>query len=218
MKTKVGIKIMAVVFFVLLIMHVLACIWFFVTRIEEKWKLNMDFIWNPQSTMYEIYWPESVKRQYLLSLYTAFYLFGVGEVVPQTQLEGAISIFTLIIFAIINNTVLSIFAVYAEELGHKDSLLQAKIDLTNTAMSNLKLPKNLRTEVLKYIQNTHNTSERQFELELFMASISPRYRIICRTKIFEKIAEGNFVFSNFIEKEYTENFIRKNSDLNLTKT
>jgi len=83
-ETKVGLKIIAVIAAVVLIMHCLACIWFYVTRIEQIWRLNMDFIWNPLSIMFEIYFPESVWRQYLLSLYTAFYLFGVGEVVPQT--------------------------------------------------------------------------------------------------------------------------------------
>ena len=81
-ETKVGLKIVTVIMTVVLIMHVLACLWFYVARIEEIWRLNMDFIWNPRSLMMEIYFPESVFRQYLLSLYTAFYLFGVGEVCP----------------------------------------------------------------------------------------------------------------------------------------
>ena len=104
----------------------------------------MDFIWSANSLRFEIYFPGNWVRQYFLALYTSFYLFGVGEVVPQTSLETILAVFVLLIFAVVNNLVLGVFSIYAEELSHKAAILQKKIDLTNTAMSNLVLPKQLR--------------------------------------------------------------------------
>ena len=104
----------------------------------------MDFIWSVNSLRFEIYFPENWVRQYFLALYTSFYLFGVGEVVPQTTLETILAIAILLVFLVVNNLVLGLFSIYAEELSHKAAILQKKIDLTNTAMSNLALPKELR--------------------------------------------------------------------------
>jgi uncharacterized membrane protein len=83
-----------------------------------------------------------------------------GEVVPQTNVESTTAILLLVIFAVVNNTILTIFAQYAEELQHKAAELQKTIDLTNTAMANLGLTQDLRKDVLEYVQNTHNTKER----------------------------------------------------------
>lgn len=43
------------------------------------------------------------------------------------------------------------------EMGKDDVEFQQKIDLTNTAMANLKIDKILRNNVSDYIQNTHQT-------------------------------------------------------------
>jgi hypothetical protein len=66
-------------------------------------------------------------------------------------------------------------------------------------MSNLNLPKGLRHEVLIYIQNTHNTQERQTELSKFMSSISPSFQVKCRSKIFCDFGEQNFIFRELID-------------------
>ena len=42
-------------------------------------------------------------------------------------------------------------------MGKDDVEFQQKIDLTNTAMANLKIDKILRNNVSDYIQNTHQT-------------------------------------------------------------
>jgi hypothetical protein len=85
------------------------------------------------------------------ALYTSFYLFGVGEVVPQTVGETVMAILILIVLTIINNAIIGLFSMYSDELSAKANQLQATIDLTNTAMANLQLPHELRTEVLLFI-------------------------------------------------------------------
>jgi hypothetical protein len=86
----------------------------------------------------------------------------------------------LVIFAVVNNTILTIFAQYAEELQRKAADLQKTIDLTNTAMANLGLTQELRKDVLEYVQNTHNTKERQTELSFFLETVSPSYQLKAR--------------------------------------
>jgi hypothetical protein len=50
-------------------------------------------------------------------------MFGLGEVCPSTMAETICAIFVMIIAAIINNVLLSLFSVYAEELSRKATAL-----------------------------------------------------------------------------------------------
>ena len=71
------------VLYTLIFMHLLASLWYALVSTDEEWKLNMDFIWS-YSTKFQQFFPEQKMRQYLLSLYTSFYLFVIGEVCPST--------------------------------------------------------------------------------------------------------------------------------------
>jgi len=80
---KVFLRVIQLFFYMGLYIHVFACVWFVIVESTESWVLNMDFIWVGTAETYEVYFPESLTRQYLLTAYTSFYLFGVGEVVPR---------------------------------------------------------------------------------------------------------------------------------------
>jgi len=147
---KVGFKVLQLMFYMILYIHVFACLWFFLSKDAEEWVLNMDFIWVYTDDTYEVYY-SSIYRQYILCLYTSFYLFGVGEVVPRTDIEFIVSVFILLVSAIVNAIIIGNMAIHQEELSRKSVEFQQKIDLTNTAMSNLSLPKELRKEVHEYI-------------------------------------------------------------------
>jgi hypothetical protein len=78
---KTFLKMLMLVLYTLVFLHLLACLWYVITSGSEIWKLNMDFIWS-YSTKFQQFFPENVTRQYLLTLYTSFYMFGLGEVCP----------------------------------------------------------------------------------------------------------------------------------------
>jgi hypothetical protein len=44
-EVKAGFKVIYLVFLMLMYIHVMACIWYYVVTIEEKWIPNKDFIW-----------------------------------------------------------------------------------------------------------------------------------------------------------------------------
>lgn len=91
-------------------------------------------------------------------LYTGFYLFGVGEVVPRARSTEFVIAFILLTMAtIINAVVIGYMTSYVEEMNRKSVELNSKVNLTNTAMLNLDLPRNLKNEILKYIHQTHTT-------------------------------------------------------------
>ena len=79
-----------------------------------------------------------------MSLYTAFYLFGVSEVSPRTVWELIAAINILIISSCINGLIIGNMALFMSELSKKKSQFNSKMDIVNTAMNNLELNENIR--------------------------------------------------------------------------
>ena len=98
-------------------------------------------------------------------LYTGFYVFGVGEIVPRAGSFEFFSGFILCsICTIFNAVIIGYMASYTEELSKKSQELNTKLNQTNTAMLNLSLSPGLKTEILQYIYQTHTTEQLQKEL------------------------------------------------------
>ena len=98
-------------------------------------------------------------------LYTGFYVFGVGEIVPRAGAFEFFSGFILCsICTIFNAVIIGYMASYTEELSKKSQELNTKLNQTNTAMLNLNLSPGLKTEILSYIYQTHTTEQLQKEL------------------------------------------------------
>ena len=150
-----------------IVMHVLACIWFALVVGAERWVQNMDFMYNYQDQAYQGYFEgdENFWRKHCVMLYTAFYVFTVGEIVPRaTTEEFAFSFLLESICTIVNAVIIGYMTQYMTELSAKAALLSQKINLTNTAMINLSLSQELKTEISKYIYNTHTTRSLQEEM------------------------------------------------------
>ena len=122
------------------------CIWNFIVSKEELWIPNMDFIWFGTPQIFHYYYADT-KEKLLICLYIGFYLFGVGEVCPRTQLEIIIAVPILILSSIVNGLIIGNMALYISELNKKRSDFQNKMDTVNTAINNLNLSEKLKREV-----------------------------------------------------------------------
>lgn len=151
---KVYLKILMMTIILLVFIHVLSCIWFLVVSKQERWVQNMDFMYAADSQAYQgfhegddVFW-----RKYFVLLYTGFYIFGVGEIVPRVDASEFFSAFLLCSFCtIINALIIGYMTSYVEELNKKTAELSEKLNLTNTAMLNLNLSRGLKKEITQYI-------------------------------------------------------------------
>lgn len=184
---KVYFKIAFIAFILIFVIHVLSSIWFFIVNIEQRWVQNMDFMYVSQEKAYHGFFEgqESFTTKYLLFMYTGFYVFGVGEVVPRaSESEFMFAFILLSLCTILNAIIIGIMTSFIEELSSKSSKLANKINLTNTAMLNLNLRRDLKNKILKYIHQTHTTSQLQQELENFMKQISPDFKRRVTREVF----------------------------------
>jgi hypothetical protein len=169
----------------------MGCVWYMVVSEQEIWIPNMDFIYYGTPQIYDYYYNDWV-RSYITSLYLAFYLFGVGEVCPRTQLELITAICVLITSSILNGLIIGNMALYMNELNKKNAEFQRKLDTVNTAMKALNINKDLRREVTEFFQTTNATQVLQTELRDFMRKrISQTYRVLCSIYIFKDTVKTN---------------------------
>ena len=153
----------------------------------------MDFIWFGTPNIYDFYYAD-LQRSYFTSMYIGFYLFGVGEVCPRTQLEIIIAIPILIISSIANGLIIGNMAMYLQELNKKNADFQKNMDTVNTAMNALGLEIDLRRSISEYFITTDSTSTLQQELDDFMRKrISQTYRTLCSMKIFDETIHTNYI-------------------------
>ena len=147
-------------FELLVVMHVLGTIWFQLVVSAQRWVQNMDFMYNYDDQAYQGYFEgdENFIRKHLVMLYTAFYIFTVGEIVPRaTTEEFAYSFLLESVCTIVNAIIIGYMTAYMDELNKKSAEFSAKINLTNTAMINLGLTPELKIDINKYIYKSHTT-------------------------------------------------------------
>ena len=156
----------------------------------------MDFMYVFMDDAYQGFYEgdDSFLHKYLLLLYTGFYIFGVGEIVPR---EGTLEFFAAFLLCslctIFNALIIGYMTTYMEDLNSKSAELADKLNLTNTAMLNLKLSTGLKKEITSYIYQTHTTQQLQKELTNFMLQISPVYKRKVTKESFRDLVVRNSV-------------------------
>ena len=135
-------------------------------------------------------------------LYTAFYVFTVGEIVPRASAaEFGFSFLLESICTIVNAIIIGYMTQYMGELAEPSQRLSDKINVTNTAMINLKLSRPLKMDISKFIYNTHTTKTLQDELDGFLKNLKPGFRDKVTKTSFSGVIEMNFVTKAAIADE-----------------
>jgi hypothetical protein len=81
-------------------------------------------------------------------------MLGGNEMAPRTDLEIAVVISISLAGSIINANIFGEMAVLVEMIQRKSNRVQNKIDATNTAMQNIKLPVENQKEIRMFLQMT----------------------------------------------------------------
>ena len=202
----------------MVVMHVLATIWFALVIQAERWVQNMDFMYVQQEDAYQGFFEgdENFVRKHLVMMYTAFYVFTVGEIVPRaTTDEFAVSFLLESICTIVNAVIIGYMTAYMEELNRKSAELSAKINLTNTAMINLGLTRPLKAEISKYIYNTHTTLNLQNEMNGFLDQLKKSLKEKVTKTSFVGLVQTNYVMRGLLKQRTDQIFALS---LNLMKT
>ncbi|PCI27195.1 hypothetical protein COB52_05175 [Candidatus Kaiserbacteria bacterium] len=103
---KAALKVLQLIFFLVLYIHIQACLFFYVVLIDEEWIPPVDFI-NLGSDFFIV----GIDRQYWLSMYTSVMMFGLNEITPRTTVEMAVFSFIMLFSAMVNANIFGTMAV-----------------------------------------------------------------------------------------------------------
>ena len=103
----------------------------------------LDFIYVAHTPYYRFYDLEEVNEfyQYIVVLYMAVLALGGNEMGPRTTLEIAFIFIVLISLILYNAVIFGEMTVLVSEVSKKESQFQQQVDVANTAMKNMDLPK-----------------------------------------------------------------------------
>ena len=87
-------------------------------------------------------------------LYMAVLALGGNEMGPRTTSEIVIIFFLLLFLILYNATIFGEMTVLVAETTQKESAFQTQVDVANTAMKNMDLPKEAKQDVRDYLITT----------------------------------------------------------------
>lgn len=153
---KAMVKIFKLILVMFLTLHIIGCILFLVVTLDKEWVPPLDFIYVQRVGYYRFYDLEAVTEwyQYMVVLYMAVLALGGNEMGPRTNLE-IIYVFVVLIGLVLYNAVIfGEMTVLVSEVSKKESGFQQQVDVANTAMKNMDLPKDAQDEVRLYLITT----------------------------------------------------------------
>lgn len=206
-EVKLSLKLMKLIFFLLMYLHCLSCLFYFIVDTNHRWMPPLDYVWIG-TTFFE----ESFSFKYFSSLYHAVLLHTCNDIGPRSILQTAFSSVIIIMGGLINANIFGEFAVILSTLNRNAALFQAKLDIANAAMKNLSLPEKLQVQVTGFLTYSKSLLESQAELEAFLQMISPSLRQKVLKHIFADILYANPVFCT---NNYLIEFVIQNLNTNI---
>jgi hypothetical protein len=186
---KMSLKLIKLIFFLVMYLHCLGCLWYLLVQQTEKWIPPLDYVYS-ETDVYD----QSINYQYWMSLYHAVLMLTGNDIGPRGSLEvGFVAVFVTM-GAIINANIFGELDVLVSAMNRKATIFQQKLDIANTAMENMSLPEKIQLRVLGYLAYTQTLLESQSELQTFLRMISPSLRESVVKHIFNDLLEDTEAF------------------------
>ena len=168
---KLMMKLSQIIFMLIMFIHCQACAWFYIVALTKDWTAPLDGI-DPNNDLYN----DTTVRKYLISVYYSILLLTCNDITPKGQWKIFFCASAVTLGAIINSIIFGNMALIIQNLNQKNSEFQESIDLANTAMKNMDMPKELQQDVVAYLQYTQQSQNGQQEFEYFYGCLSPSLR------------------------------------------
>ena len=186
---KMSLKLIKLIFFLVMYLHCLGCLWYFIVKQEKAWIPPLDYVFITT----DIY-NESSFYKYVSSLYHAVLMLGGNDVGPRDAFQTTFVTFMLIMAAIINANIFGNMAVLIQSLNRKATTFQEKMEYASETMKNLRIPELIQDDVKTYLTYTQTTSDHQKDLDMFLNMLSPSLRQQVSVHIFLASMKRNTVF------------------------
>ena len=130
-----------------------------------------------------------------MSLYHAILIETSNDIAPRFEtIQVAFWAIIILIGAIVNAYIFGSIVVLVAVMNEKSAQFVHKLDTCNTAMKNLKIPKDIQNDVVGYLTYTQALLDSQQELETFLGLVSPSIKEKIIKHIFFQVLKDSEVF------------------------
>ena len=165
---KIYLKLAKMFFFLSIYFHILGWLWFYMVNVQKKWIPPLDTIY-PTTTFYQ----QDLWYQYWMSVYHAILIETSNDIAPRTEtIQVVFWTLMILIGAVVNAYIFGMIIFLVATMNSKSNAFIQKLDTWNNAMRNLKIPKEIQTDVIGYLIYTEGLLDSQNELETFLSLIS----------------------------------------------
>ncbi|CAI2365644.1 unnamed protein product [Moneuplotes crassus] len=144
-KLKFSLKFGQLIFFILMIMHWINCLWYFVTESNKTWFPPKDLDYRVTSA----YTTDSLSAYNMFYYYACIILVG-SEILPTDNTELLVSTLLLFLGTIFIGMIIGEFASLLSALTKKDREKSEEVDIISTIMLNLRLPEKIQDRIFDY--------------------------------------------------------------------
>lgn len=193
---KIGFRIFQLLFFLLLLVHWIGCIWYMLVSDKDSWVPPKDLD-SGETNFYEI----SNIRQYTVVFYYAILLIVGNESAPKTMEQTIFSSLVVIMGAIVTAFIFGNMAALMATINKKDSHFQEQLDFVSTTMRSIKLPEEIQNQVIEYLMHCQESPDVQQDIEKFFEILSPSLKNMILNHMYNKIISEIDVFNDSTEIE-----------------
>ena len=144
-KLKFSMKIGQLIFFIILTMHWINWLWYFITEADESWFPPKDLD-KGETDAYTTDW---FSKYVLFNYYSAFILVG-SEILPTDETELFFAIVLVFVCTIFIGIIIGEFAYLLSAMTKKATEKNEEVDIISQIMLSLRLPESIQERVFDY--------------------------------------------------------------------
>ena len=186
---KIHFKLVLVVFYLFLYVHLTACFWSLLTHDSTDWFPPKDY---GRTTSY--FNEDDISQRYSTALYYGTLMLLGADAYPYDTIAMFFASGVSLVGAVLIAVLFGNMTVLVDSLRMKSKLFSAELDTANHVMACMGMPTELQTKVLDYMIKTFNTKNQQKELARVLAVMSPSLKFHLSQYLFNSALKGNGVF------------------------
>ena len=174
---------------------------------KQRWIPPLDYVFVNTE-----FYNEDVFFQYCTCVYYIVNVMVGNEIGPRGELQLLFLALLLMLSAFINANIFGLISMLIQQMNHRSSKFQEKVDNAGLTMKNLSIPRDLQNKVQSYLLYTRSTHDQQKDVDSFLNLLSPSLKVDIQQYIFADTMTKSKVFEG--KKEIMEHIV---SDLKIMR-
>jgi hypothetical protein len=140
------------------------------------------------------FYDHGIAYTYCFSIWHSVSILDGADMVPANTHQAIVVSVLVIVSEFIHAHIIGTMDVVLHSLNSRSSQFYEQIEFATTTMKNIKLTKEVQTEVLTYLSKVHNKIDQRKDIDVLMARLSPSLKNLITKHLFLNVISEHPVF------------------------